>query len=197
MCLQSTLNHCKLMLRMECAGQEVCAFRHETRRSTRCSGQPHYVCYYVSTFHPWCRVVDMPKLMREASKYTYIRLRVGQPQRLLELVEQQLGKPINRKGFFCNYVLGTRFGVTLDSYTTQVFEERKEWMCCELFMCLLIDQSMGSNFASDPCKTLPLQLWDYARHIPGSQLYEFHPSITQQPLDNDIDFPPGRPSMAL
>lgn len=197
-CGAITLKHVKIMLERPC-GRGSCEYCPESERQNKESGNPHYIVYYVTRFNGWTRVVDFQRLFLLPNEYTYLKVDIPQPDRFESLLEQQLGKSLNHKGFFLNFVFGTKYGLTTKQLNNEensdkdIFTEKKEWMCCELAVALLADQGLGGYFSSlDPCQTRPYDLWVQAKEIMNSQVLRYHPSLKQMPMEGEgMNYPPG------
>lgn len=191
------LNHCKLLLSVPCKGPNcldcVLSQRENARESSyKGQGHPHFISYYATINRPWSRIVDQKELTNQPYMYTYIQVPLRYPDRVQEILDATVGKSMNRKGLLFNFYLGCKFGVTLNTYTEEVFKSQPSWMCTELAICVLIDQGYTSYLTENEiCQTTPLQLWRQMKKIPHSSLLQHHPSTPQQPLDQNMDFPTG------
>ena len=188
-----TFVHTAMLFEVPCRGP-MCSYCNQSQRETR-SSQPHFLTYYGTTGTPWACDVDSRKFLRYPHDWTYLAIPMRDIERAHAFIRAQVGKPLNMKGFYLNYLFGTRYGVSqVDQLDTSQAKHNPSWLCCELFITVLVDQGYGYAMRHlVPCQTWPVELWMAAKNITGAEVLHSHPSITRHGVPaRDWDAPPKR-----
>lgn len=180
-----------MMVEVPCTGRGGgCPY---CRQSIIVDNGSHYISYFIDKDSTWKKSIDYKPLKLTPDQFTYIKVVVPNAYRVHEILEEQVGKPLNSIGFVMNFMFWMKYGVTHETYASDVFDIQRSWICCELFMCILIDQGLGDSFTTEPCQTLPVQLWEQCKKMACCKLLRYHPSRKSQiqldPLSTR--YPPG------
>jgi hypothetical protein len=161
-----TLIHCKIMFDIHCTSGtstpcRYCPYSQRERYHTM-----HYIVYSADLSQDWHFEVDCKRF--EKRDWTFLRIPMVDAQRAHTLVQQQLGKPFNSKGYYLNHIFGQSYG--LESTTPPIdFRSRTSWMCTELACAVIADQPGYDRYVRQlvPCRVFPIELWHACRRIPG------------------------------
>jgi hypothetical protein len=187
---QTTLVHTKIMFRVACPSFG-CLYCSESQRDTR-TGSDHFLAYYATLTRNWMCEVDCKRFVLEPHAWAFLEVPVADARGAHDLVRAQLGKPINMKGYFANYIFSTRYGVS-ELHSNLNIRAQPSWLCCELALAILADQGYRSLFSHlVPCQVFPVELWAEARCIPGCKALLSTPTTQITPFSVDaytLDWP--------
>jgi len=104
------------------------------------------------------------KPVTDLNGYVFLRLALRREKQyaIYRFVCAQLGSGFNKVGYYLNFLLGTRFGVS--RFHNSMFERPRRWFCSELICAAL--QSADLLLPFRPCQATPNMLYRECRRLP-------------------------------
>lgn len=167
-----TLIHGELLISQPCSKTTACCYCRSSMSSAH-RGK-HWLSYYVTIWENWTCHVDDPIFIDDPKfSWFYASVPMRDAQACKRFLDGQLGKPLNYRGFL-QLGLGWPRGCTLN---TEAPSQQQSWFCSELFAAVLRDQGYVLFFNVDPCAVRPVDLYQIALTIPGSEELKHHPRL--------------------